>query len=56
MKPQLVVEGGGRRVQVNTSEGAQHGAHGRGLGDLSPGSRGLAEWGPGKAVAGVPVA
>lgn len=39
MKPQLVVEGGARRVRISASEGVQHRAHRRGLGDFSPGSR-----------------
>ena len=40
VEQQLVVQGGARRVRVSASEGIQHGAHRRGLGDLSPGSRG----------------
>lgn len=48
VKPQPVVEGGGRGVRVSTPEGAQHSAHWRGLRDLSPGSRGRRESGGGK--------
>lgn len=39
MELQLVVQDGARRVWISTSEGVQHGAHQRGLGDLGPKSR-----------------
>lgn len=42
VEQQLVVQGGARRVWVSASEGIHDGAHKRGLGDLSPESRGRA--------------
>lgn len=54
VEPQLVVEGGARRVRVSAGEGAQPRAHRRGLGDLSPGRRGRKSGREG-TVAGAPV-